>query len=134
MSVTYHDFIASAEAMNVNPSLEVDRRTAASRAYYGVYHCALQTANSVGSDAPLSSFSGSSHEKLRCFYSDENMRDEFAKRRRAVGYMLKQAHMVRCLADYRLSEDFSDVTLEAHLIACKRIIDKISLIADEVEA
>lgn len=134
MSVTYLDIFSSTDNIREAGSGEVYRRTSASRAYYGAYHCALRYANEVGAGVPLSSYVGGTHQVLSDFYSDPNSKDEFAKRRKSIGYMLKQAHVIRCLADYELDEDFSEEALNGHVAQCLMIAEKVRKVAEEVGA
>lgn len=134
VSVTYRDLIAFAEALDTSSASEVALRNAAARAYYGVYHCALEAADSVDCRAPLSSFKGSSHQNLRDFWGDVGVGDEFSSERKAVSYMLRQAHTIRCMADYNLDEEFNAETLNSHMSLCNKIIHRISNIKEGVGA
>lgn len=134
MSINYADFMTSAEAIHASASDEVDRRNAASRAYYAAYHFAVSQAGAVGASQPLSSFVGGTHECLKDFYSNPEAKDALCRRRQAVGYMLRQAHETRCVADYRLSEEFDSAMVDAQLSFCKRIVSRVQEIVAEAAA
>ncbi|MEH6566958.1 MAG: hypothetical protein V7756_16675 [Halopseudomonas sp.] len=134
MSIAYADFLASAEAIHASSSGEVDYRNTASRAYYAAYHFAVDSAGSVGAAQPLASFVGGTHECLREFYANPASKDVLCRRRQSVGYMLRQAHEIRCLADYRLDEGFDSAMAEAQLASCRLIISRVAAIVAEAAA
>jgi hypothetical protein len=89
-----------------------------SRAYYGLYHAALAYADSV-SVPPVSDMSGPTHEKLRVFYTSNLHPDTDARLlHRRVGYILKQVHDNRVLADYKVHLEINLVSANSQLERC----------------
>jgi len=116
--VDYKDFLTSASEMIEKGGSEIDLRNSMSRAYYGLYHLALNYADAV-SMPPVSAFKGPTHEKLSSFFEGNLSADKDLRlKMRGIGYSLKQYHRKRCKADYCLDELVSKIEAEAQLKNC----------------
>lgn len=119
MPVTCSDFISEAASyISCDEPSEIACRNSMSRAYYGLYHAALAYADSVAVPS-VSDMSGPTHEKLRVFYSN-NLHSDMAARllHRRVGYILKQVHDNRVLADYKVRLEINLVSASSQLERC----------------
>lgn len=120
MPVTNYCFIEEADrTMASSTGNEISYRNASSRAYYGLYHCALAYADTLLTP-PLSACGGSSHKKVSDFYKVElaPSREKTVKFRK-VSYQLLQLHSQRIRADYRLDAEFHEADAVSVLIGAK---------------
>lgn len=120
MPVTNYCFIDEADrAMASGSGSEITYRSASSRAYYGLYHCALAYADTLLTP-PLSACGGSSHKKVSDYYKVglAPTREKTVKFRK-VSYQLLQLHSQRVKADYRLDTEFHEADAVAVLISSK---------------
>lgn len=126
MAVDYAHFINEAEfSLSVSDGSEIKCRSAVSRAYYGVYHAALEYADSLG-DIPVSACGGSTHKKLWAFYKENLDSDrDLRMKLRKVGYVLKQLHELRVTADYRLQETISIEDAECQLTRSRTLLEAV---------
>ncbi|WP_313339443.1 hypothetical protein [Stutzerimonas nitrititolerans] len=105
MAVNSADFLSSAGRFSKLSDDEIIHRTVISRAYYGLYHCALTLADSV-KVPPISACVGGTHEKVSGFYQDYMSGDRTETRLfRKIGINLLRLHGQRVKADYKLAED-----------------------------
>ncbi|UUJ42380.1 hypothetical protein L1A22_08805 [Pseudomonas extremaustralis] len=135
MTLNYTDFMSqSRDILNHLTDGEISYRCAISRSYYGVYHAALNFADTV-SVPPLSSMGGSSHRKLSSyfegsFHEDKDLRLKYRK----LGYSLKQLHDMRCRADYELGGPISRADAEIHIERCDLRISEIEGLSKAIAA
>lgn len=135
MSLNYTDFMSqSRDVLNNLTDGEISYRCAISRSYYGVYHAALDFADTV-SVPPLSCVGGSSHRKLSSyfegsFHEDKDLRLKYRK----LGYCLKQLHDMRCRADYELDGPITRADAEIHIERCELRINEIESLSKAIAA
>lgn len=126
MAVELSEYFDEAVSLLEAARTEVQFRNAISRGYYGVYHVALHVADRK-SVIPLSSISGTTHRKLRDFYSENFDADKvFRLKMRWIGIQLQSLHVTRCKADYLLDDAMSKVDAEAHFKLCNAVIDRVN--------
>lgn len=90
-----------------------------SRAYYSLYHVALEYADKVHVP-PVSTLSGPAHKGLRSFYIDGLYPDKVMQTKlKKVGYALKVLHEGRCKADYSLLSTVSAIDAGTHFRQCE---------------
>jgi hypothetical protein len=81
MSFDWTEFLALAEALQFAPdswgSPEATLRSAASRAYYAAFHCAL---NFARSDGFVPSYSGDDHKKIQAYFRNYEPPDPTRKK------------------------------------------------------
>lgn len=122
MAVTHNEFIQEAiRLLDGGPSSEITHRSAIGRAYYGVYHCALNYADSL-LDVPLSACAGGSHKKVSDYYSNKFAKGDTLKFRK-VGIALLQLHGHRVRADYRLEDAIHYDDAQAMLRSSREVLD-----------
>lgn len=104
---------------------EMAHRNVISRAYYGLYHCALSLADTLVVP-PVSACSGGSHKKVSDFYSGHfgSGREETVKYRK-IGINLLRLHGQRIKADYRLSEEVYLQDAESVLISVEGLMGEL---------
>lgn len=122
MSVTYREFLASAEVLRGGPA-EIDFRNAASRAYYSAYHAC----KSVAEHCPKVTDPGTgSHEALILRfkrYPRTGPGHEFANK---IWYLMDQAKGLRRRADYEISRPFLKGVTETQICNVKRILEQVA--------
>jgi hypothetical protein len=128
MPVSYEDFSGVAfDLLNATPQTECGLRSSISRAYYGLYHVALEYADSV-SLPPVSDTVGPVHAKLGAYFQKHMDHDKKIRMHmKQIGWSLKGLHELRCLADYRLSESVTHLDAEATYHRCN---SKIALVQE----
>lgn len=129
MPVSSYSFIEEARRIIGSGSLtEIACRNVISRAYYGLYHCALQHADTILTP-PLSACGGGSHVKVSSFYSGHvcKTRDETVKYRK-IGINLLQLHGQRVRSDYRLDENIDLADAEAVLVRCDSLFSELTVL------
>ncbi|MGE6992853.1 hypothetical protein ACQKIK_05495 [Pseudomonas sp. NPDC047961] len=100
-------------------------RLVMSRAYYGLYHCALEHADALVSP-PLSACRGSSHVKVSSFYQDHFAGGrELTRQYRKIGINLLRLHGQRVKADYKLDEDIYVQDAESVLLSCEKLFSEL---------
>ena len=115
MSVTPNALFEAAKALG-RGAAEVDRRNAASRAYYAAWHQCLPIGRSVG----LSAQPGQGmHQQLIGTLTGH--RNPTLK---SLGYMLKQCRDLRVEADYEIETDFPPEDARTALEQCEKILNK----------
>ena len=115
MSVTPNALLEAAKALG-RGAAEVDRRNAASRAYYAAWHQCLPIGRSVG----LSAQPGQGmHQQLIGTLTGH--RNPTLK---SLGYMLKQCRDLRVEADYEIETDFPPEDARTALEQCEKILNK----------
>jgi len=126
MPVEYKDFHRIAEASLATAAVdEISCRTAVSRGYYGLFHAALTYADEVRLP-PVSALGGRTHEKLRVFFQIDAFPDpDLVRKHRRIGYILKQLHDLRVLADYKLEETITPMTARTHVTRCQEITSEV---------
>lgn len=129
MSVNAEDFYNSAkQAVEQEPTNEIARRTAISRAYYSIYHKVL----SVLDNEPRTYSGKGCHGSLIHYLQTDAEHEEsieFSTLRR-LAYILKQERDNRTLADYKLQDDVSDILVQrtfATVDRCYSIINDTSI-------
>jgi len=124
MSVKCTDFIEEAErALASGSANEITYRNVVSRAYYGMYHCALGYADTL-LVPPLSACAGGSHKKVSDYYKVGLAKTrEDTVRFRKVGFGLLQIHSQRIRADYKLGENVAEQDATGVLQSTRTIVD-----------
>lgn len=118
MSTSDQELLDFSESILVQGVPEATLRASISRGYYGVYHKALELANTLR--LPLPDKATGSHEKLilRLKGIDDG----------TLQAMLRKAKMMRVGADYKLSQDVTYEESSLHLASCKRLAQHIAMI------
>ena len=114
MSVSSADFLRTAENF-LELASEIDHRNSASRAYYSVFHHCGPLAKDLGAAATPKS--GMHNAFIDQFITSTNLKAK------SIGYMLRQCHDLRILADYRIDSKFAHSDAETTVKLAKRIID-----------
>jgi len=122
MSVTYKDFLYSAEALLDNPySTEMDLRKATSLSYYAVF----QLSREIASKLPLPIHPAEYH-KLdihdKVIIRFEKHPD---KRIQAVSYLIKQLRAQHMIADYDTHLDIKRIETTQHFYAAQRMLSSL---------
>jgi hypothetical protein len=124
MSVTYREFLDIAKSL-IGSGTEIGDRCAASRAYYGLYHCALEYADTV-SMPPISACAGPTHKTLRCFFEDDLNPDRGVRlKMRSLGVRLKQLHEFRVSADYYVRDQFGEIDAQSTVHRCEVAVEDV---------
>ena len=122
MPVTPDALLEAAKALGRGEA-EVDRRNAASRAYYAAYHRCLPIGRSLGLSADpghgvhrqlVDTLTGSSDLKVK-----------------SVGYRLNECRKLRAQADYEIEIDFSSRDARLVIEQCERILGQVGVLAGE---
>lgn len=116
--VKFLDFLASLEKTLENGNDEIDRRNAASRAYYAGFHACKELACKFIIDENLEN---ASHDKLITVLKSK---DEY----KTIGNQLAQAKNIRRKADYFIKSNFSVSDARLGLGQVKRIIKNVERI------
>lgn len=125
MSVSYRDFLDDAKDFLNSGVSEIRFRNSVSRAYYSLYHVALQHADEVKLP-PVSSQTGPTHQNLRAYYMNGLYADKALQNKmKKVGYNLKVLHEARCKADYHLGATVTALDADAHLKRCELMIELV---------
>lgn len=115
MPVTPNALLDAAKVLGRGES-EVDRRNAASRAYYAAWHQCLP----IGRSVSLSAQPGQGmHQQLIATLTGNQDRTL-----KSLGYMLKQCRDLRVEADYEIETDFPPEDTRTALEQCERILKK----------
>ena len=115
MPVTPNALLDAAKVLGRGES-EVDRRNAASRAYYAAWHRRLPIGRSVG----LSAQPGQGmHRQLIATLTGNQDRTL-----KSLGYMLEQCRALRVEADYEIETDFPPEDTRTALEQCEKILKK----------
>ena len=115
MPVTPNALLDAAKALGRGES-EVDRRNAASRAYYAAWHQCLPIGRSVGLSAQPDK--GVHQQLIATLTGDRN------PALKSLGYMLKQCRDLRVEADYEIETDFPPEDTRTALEQCEKILKK----------
>lgn len=124
MSVVFDDFLRSAETL-AEGNLEIDRRNAVSRAYYGSYHCASHTAHECCPDNSHLKVEGGVHERLIDRFNLFPKTSPLHMQGRSIAIMLTQLKTNRRKADYDLDGVVENGMVQTHIETAKRLIKKI---------
>lgn len=108
MSTTINELLQLGTALG-NCSSEVEWRSGASRAYYALFHKALEVADSC---LPPNPFHGGEHTRL----TDRFVAHSF--KGKSLAYRLIDMKKVRTLADYKLAYGFSQQEALDLVAAC----------------
>ena len=120
MSVTPDALLEAAKALGRGEA-EVDRRNAASRAYYAAYHRCLPLSRSIG----LSAEPGHGvHRQLV-----DTLTGSSDLRVKSVGYRLNECRKLRTQADYEIEIDFSSRDARVAIAQCERIMSQVDVLA-----
>ena len=115
MSVTPNALLEAAKVLGRGET-EVDRRNAASRAYYAAWHQCLPIGRSVGlSDQPGQ---GVHQQLIGTLTGNRNLT------LKSLGYMLRQCRDLRVEADYEIETDFPPEDARTALAQCEKILNK----------
>ena len=122
MSVTYKDFLYSAEALLDNPySTEMDLRKATSLSFYAVF----QLSREIASKLPLP-IDPAEYQKLdihdKVIIRFEKHPD---KRIQAVSYLIKQLRAQHMIADYDTHLDIKRIETSQHFYATQRMLSSL---------
>lgn len=126
MAVSSGSFVGEARRIFVlSLADEMAHRNVISRAYYGLYHCALSLADTLVVP-PISACSGGSHKKVSDFYSGHfgSGREETVRYRK-IGINLLRLHGQRVKADYKLTEDIYIQDAESVLLGVESLIGEL---------
>ena len=115
MSVTPNALLEAAKALG-RGAAEVDRRNAASRAYYAAWHRCLPIGRSVGLSAQPGQ--GMHQHLIGTLTGNRN------PTLRSQGYMLRQCRDLRVEADYEIETDFPPEDARTALAQCEKILNK----------
>jgi len=113
MAVKSPEFMASAKLM-LSSSSEIDFRNAVSRAYYSVYHSALQ--NSIRIGLPQYA-TGSTHERLVESFKNNG--------HKPIAYRVADHHRKRCIADYKTEVDLSHAQAHSQILSMEQLISDL---------
>ena len=120
MPVTPDALFEAAKALG-RGGTEVDRRNAASRAYYAAYHRCLPIGRSIGlSAAPDRGV----HRQLV-----DTLTESSDPKMKSVGYRLDQCRKLRVQADYEIESDFSSRNARLVIEQCERILGQVDALA-----
>ncbi len=124
MSVSFEDFLISAEALLNPESNEMDFRNVISRSYYAAFHLARKISEVL--ETPISAEEYTklkSHERVIVkFEKSDN------KSLKAHGYYLKKCKLKRTKADYDIHLEIKRVETAQHLNEAKGLIEKLVLL------
>jgi uncharacterized protein (UPF0332 family) len=131
MSFDWSEFFSLAEALTSNPGLpgpeEAALRSAASRAYYAVFHCALNLAKEEGF---VPSNSGDDHKKVQAYFRN----CKSSEIRKKIALELDRTYNNRCKADYDGDLRSRPSSLACNTIAmAKNVFTNLSVLSKESE-
>ena len=115
MPVTPNELLDAAKVLGRGEA-EVDRRNAASRAYYAAWHRCLPIGRSVGLSAQPGQ--GVHQQLIETLEENRNMT------LKSLGYMLRQCRNLRVDADYEIETDFPPEDARTALEQCEKILNK----------
>lgn len=121
MSVSFNDFLTSANALLNADSTEIDFRNVISRSYYAAFHLSREVANNL--EIPVSTDEYNklrSHEKVIIKF--EKSKDKSLQR---LGYYLKKCKLKREKADYDIYLEVKRVETAQHFNEAKDLIKKL---------
>ena len=120
MPVTPDALFEAAKALG-RGGAEVDRRNAASRAYYAAYHRCLPIGRSLGlSAAPAHGV----HRQLV-----DTLTESSDLKMKGIGYRLNECRKLRAQADYEIESDFSSRDARLVVEQCERILGQVDALA-----
>lgn len=98
---------------------EIAYRNTIARSYYAMYHEVLGTLEHCPA------FSSGVHSSLIAYLSSAKTQEKFeVMKLRALAAMLKQQKAKRCIADYELSDDVTEVDAQESLFFARKLFDK----------
>lgn len=124
MSIAVSDLLTLASQL-ANGSAECEWRSAASRAYYGAFHKALEVADA---HLPANPLAIGEHEKLT-----ERLKAQGLKGR-SLAYVLIDLKKVRTHADYHLATQFAQCEATDLIAACNAFLPRADQFAACVKA
>ena len=113
MSVTPTELLEAAKILG-RGGAEVDRRNAASRAYYAAWHRCLPIGRAIG----LATRGGVHQQLIETLTRSSN------RTLKSLGYMLEQCRRLRARADYEIEADFPPEDLRIVLTQSEKILNK----------
>ncbi len=122
--VNHNDFINFAESL-LSSNDDIAIRTATSRAYYGMYHFAM---NLVNNNVPIydsKKVRGGVHERLTYYLANEAAEEEDLDpvKLQKIAIKLKIAKRHRVVADYKLDLHLSKTTAAETVIEAKMMAE-----------
>jgi len=123
MAICSSEFLDVADYLMVEkPNEEIYYRSALSRAYYSLYHEALQRADEMNLPVVAAAGSGD-HKRLVSRYKSAGK-----KRLRTIGQMLDNVRAVRANVDYSMSYMYTQNDAVKDIQTCRSIISALSAI------
>lgn len=122
MSISNQELIQYSEGLLASGPDEVALRSAVSRSYYAAYHQALDLANKLKCPQPAKDKHGC-HEKLIDRY--KSMSTETLN----ISGLLQKQKIMRVVADYKLSKEFSRKESELHVKSCSKLIKVLQMMS-----
>jgi uncharacterized protein (UPF0332 family) len=120
MNFNWREYFTLAEGLKAQPNLlgtpEASFRSAASRAYYAAYQCALEYACTEGFEP---CYGDDSHKKLQKYFSTHSSPNQAHK---DISLQLNRLRDIRVKADYRLNKLDYPETLASSAIGMAKII------------
>lgn len=122
MSVSFNDFLTSAEVLLSNPdSTEIDFRNLISRSYYAVFHLSREIAASLPIPVDEKAYQKlGSHEKVIIKF-EKNSNSHLRK----LGELIKQRRDKRANADYDIHLDIKRYETAQHFFVIKGLLTKL---------
>lgn len=101
---------------------ETDNRTAASRAYYAVYHACKEIALNNGYDAYIQKAKPQcgDHKKLELFFEYKHQKE--------IADLLRTMKSIRHMADYALGEKFFKATAQKQIEKAEILLHKVEIL------
>jgi uncharacterized protein (UPF0332 family) len=120
MNFDWREYLALSEKLKANPNLvgtpEASFRSAASRAYYAAYQCALEYARSEGFE---DRFGDSSHKYLQKHFSE---RASSITAHKGISLQLNRLRDIRVKADYRSNIKYPESLASSAIGMAKKIL------------
>lgn len=133
-----HFFNHASSLLEREGATEIELRNAVSLAYYSVFHMASELADLLR-DIPLSSISGSTHQKLSNFFLNRDgiqkkihLSKEDVQLMRLTGGKLLRLHSHRVVADYRLKALFELATAQEVLKTSQKVLEDLNCLTEKL--
>ncbi|MBF0309257.1 MAG: hypothetical protein HQL56_06995 [Magnetococcales bacterium] len=128
MPIEGYELLLAAKRL-VNSHMEVDHRTAASRAYYAALHCsfALRDLLDFG-PLPLTRQAEGTHRRMIRLLLEAHPGERckvHVGRLRAVAHLLRMVRDLRSLADYRLDLPFNRPLAMHAILGAERVVREV---------
>lgn len=122
MSIEAGEFLLEAEkSLDSENCSEVTFRNAGSRAYYAIYHKALNKANEIDADANITEKTGT-HDQLAIRL------ERHSHRGKIFATKLRRLKRTRNRCDYNLNEDIDKEFAEQHIHFVKKALEDLKYI------